>query len=311
MESISVKELIRDEEDKLKLRLLSLDHEGLERKISVSDINRPGLALGGYFGRLAWERIQLIGRTEMEYLKSLPENIWTKNLEKLCSYSIPCFIIAHDLDEPQPFHRIILEKEIPLLKSPLATTKLISDLSVYLDEKFAPRTSKHGVLVDVFGIGILLLGKSGIGKSECALDLVERSHRLVADDVVEIKLIAGKVLMGSESKLIGHHMEIRGLGIINVRDLFGIRSIRMRKHIELAVFLEELEGSRQPDRLGLDEETHEILGVKIPKVTIPVRPGRSIAVIIEAAAINFRSKRLGINAPADFNKKLLTQLQRE
>ena len=309
MAGITIEELIGDEKDKLKLQLLS-GEEGLEREISVSDINRPGLALSGYFDRLSWERIQLIGRTEMEYLKGLPENQWTKNLERLCSYDIPCFIIAHDLDEPQPFHHIIVSHGIPLLKSPFATTKLISELSVYLDEKFAPRTNMHGVLVDVYGIGMLLLGKSGIGKSECALDLVERGHRLVADDVVEIKLIAGKVLMGSESQLLGHHMEIRGLGIINVRDLFGIRSIRKRKHIEVAVYLEEWDSSMEPERLGLDEKTCEILGMTIPRVTIPVQPGRNIAVIVETAAINQRSKLLGTNAPAEFNKKLLDRMKR-
>jgi len=307
---ITVEELVGDEEDRLKLRLIS-GEEGLGRKITISDINRPGLALAGYFDYFAWERIQVVGRTEMEYLKGLPENIWTKNLERLCSYDIPCFIIARDLDEPSLFRQITIKSRVPLLKSPLATTKLISDLSVYLDEKFAPRTSMHGVLVDVFGIGMLLLGKSGIGKSECALELVERGHRLVADDVVEIKLIAGKVLMGNKSPLIGHHMEIRGLGIINVRDLFGIRSIRERKHIEVAVLLEEWDSSMEPDRLGLDEETHEILGVSIPKVTIPVRPGRSIAVIVEAAAINHRSKLLGLNAPVEFSKRLLERIQGE
>jgi HPr kinase/phosphorylase len=225
---------------------------------------------------------------------------------------MPCCIFTHSLSPPPVFFKVAEEAQCPILQTDLGTADFSTRLMWILSEIFAPQQSVHGVLVEVYGLGILLLGDSGVGKSETALELIKHGHRLVADDVVEIHCVSGNILMGTGSnKIIGHHMEIRGLGIINITHLFGIGAIRNRKEIQLVVILEEWDSSKSYDRLGSEEKTMEILGINIPKLEIPVKPGRNIPIIIETAAMNERLKSMGYNAANEFNKNILKWIESE
>jgi len=308
MINLRVEELYIEQKEKLSLELVA-GQEGLQRKIAVPDINRPGLALAGYFDYFAFERIQVLGRTELSYLQGLDQDKVRESVRKLLEWDVCCFVITQGLEPPEELFRAVEGKHVSVLKSLMPTTKLIADLTIYLEDKLAPETSLHGTLVDVYGIGALILGKSGIGKSECALDLVERGHRLVADDLVDIKRTAERILMGSGPELIRHHMEIRGLGIINIKNLFGIGAIRDRKRVELVINIEEWDENKEYDRLGLDELTYTILDVELPRIIIPVRPGRNLSIIIEVAAMNQRLKKSGYHTAREFNKTLISWLQ--
>jgi HPr kinase/phosphorylase len=308
MMNLRVEELYIEQKDKLSLELVA-GQEGLQRKIAVPDINRPGLALAGYYDYFAFERIQVLGRTELSYLQGLGEEKVREIFRKLLEWDVCCFVITQGLEPPAELLRAVEGKHVAVFKSLMPTTKLIADLTIFLEDKLAPETSLHGTLVDVYGIGALILGKSGIGKSECALDLVERGHRLVADDLVDIKRTAEGILMGSGPELIRHHMEIRGLGIINIKNLFGIGAIRDRKRVELVINIEEWDENKEYDRLGLDELTYTILDVELPRIVIPVRPGRNLSIIIEVAAMNQRLKKSGYHTAREFNKTLISWLQ--
>ncbi|NTV52987.1 MAG: HPr(Ser) kinase/phosphatase, partial [Candidatus Firestonebacteria bacterium] len=248
MINLRLEELYLEQKDKLTLELVAGEN-GLQHKITVPDINRPGLALAGYFDYFAYERIQVLGRTELSFLQGLGTQRVREIFEKLLQWDVCCFIITQGLEPPLELMETSVDKDVAIFTSLMPTTKLIADLTIYLEDKLAPETSLHGTLVDVYGIGALILGKSGIGKSECALDLVERGHRLVADDLVDIKRTAERILMGSGPELIRHHMEIRGLGIINIKNLFGIGAIRDRKRIELVINIEEWDENKEYDRL--------------------------------------------------------------
>jgi HPr kinase/phosphorylase len=308
MINLRLEELYLEQKDKLTLKLVGGQH-GLAHRITVPDINRPGLALAGYFEYFAYERIQVLGRTELSFLQGLGTDRVREIFEKLLQWDVCCFIITQGLEPPRELMEISVDKDVPIFTSLMPTTKLIADLTIYLEDKLAPETSLHGTLVDVYGIGALILGKSGIGKSECALDLVERGHRLVADDLVDIKRTAERILMGSGPELIRHHMEIRGLGIINIKNLFGIGAIRDRKRIELVINIEEWDENKEYDRLGLDELVYNILDVELPRIIIPVRPGRNLSIIIEVAAMNQRLKKSGYHTAREFNKTLISWLQ--
>jgi len=281
---------------------------GLKRPIIVADLYRPGLEMAGYFTYHPRERIQILGRTELSFFQSLPEQDRKERMEKLCNEETPCIIVSSGLDVPRELHEAAERANLPVLRSHVTTTILQGRLTNFLESLLAPSTTIHGVLVDVYGIGMLISGASGIGKSETALELIKRGHRLVADDAVEIRQMADHVLIGTAPELIRHLLEIRGVGIINAMTLFGAGAIRSWKKISLVVKLETWQQDKQYDRLGLDEEKTRIIDTDLPLVTIPVRPGRNLAVIIEVAAMNYRLKNMGYNAALQFTNKLTESL---
>ncbi len=278
--------------------------------ITVADLNRPGLELTGYFDYFAYDRVQILGRTEISYLEGLPEDVRKSRLEKFFSYDIPCVIITRSLVPPLELITIAEKSDKPVLGTHTATTLFMSRLTDFLESELAPRTTMHGVLVDIYGIGILIIGESGIGKSETAVELIKRGHRLVADDAVEIKQSTEGVLIGTAPKLIRHFLEVRGLGVIDVRTIFGAGSIRNDIKIEMVIELVEWEKYQEGDRLGLEEEKTKILDSYITKKTIPIRPGRNLAAILEVAAMDFRLKALGYNAALEFSKRLIEEISK-
>ncbi|SMG47973.1 HPr(Ser) kinase/phosphatase [Paenibacillus aquistagni] len=285
--------------------------EGTKNAITVDDVHRPGLEMAGYFDYHPTERIQMLGKTEIAFLDTLSEETRKDRLNHFASTELPCVIITRGLDIPSGLIEICNERHIPLLRSSAASTILVSRITGFLERKLAPTATIHGVLVDIYGVGMLITGGSGIGKSETALELVKRGHRLVADDAVEIRQTSDNHLHGSAPELIRHLLEIRGIGIINVMTLFGAGAIRNNKRISLVIRLENWQQDKQYDRLGLDEEVTRIIDTDVPLVTVPVRPGRNLAVIIEVAAMNFRLKRMGYNAALQFTNKLTEQINED
>ena len=294
----------------LQMRLVA-GKAGIDREIRVGDINRPGLTLAGFYDFFAYDRIQIFGLGENAFLKKLSDEKRKEVLEIFFSYDVLCCIFTHN-EEPDPlFIEYADKKGVPVLITEKDTTKFTSSLIYLLNEAFAPTVTLHGTFVDVYGIGVVIMGKSGVGKSECALELVERGHRIIADDMVMVKRIDESILMGSGSPMLRHHMEIRGLGIINVKELFGIRSVRDRKRVELMVMLEEWEQNKLYDRLGLEEQKFPILDIEVPSITVPVRPGRNIPIIVETAALNQRLKKLGIFSARNLDENIQEYLKRE
>lgn len=296
---VKVAELVRH----FQLEVLS-GEDGLKRLITVDDLYRPGLEMAGYFHYHPIERIQILGRTEISFISMLPSDERRERMRKICLEETPCILISRGLEAPDELIEFSNETQIPVLRSNIATTILSSRITDFLENKLAPTATIHGVLVDVYGVGMLITGGSGIGKSETALELVKRGHRLIADDAVEIRQTSDNKLTGTAPELIRHLLEIRGLGIINVMTLFGAGAVRTQKRIGLVIRLENWQQDKQYDRLGLDEEKTQIIETNVPLVTIPVRPGRNLAVIIEVAAMNFRLKRMGYNAALQFTNKL-------
>ena len=297
------------EQNSLNLKCIG-GRKGLVREISIPDINRPGLALSGFFDSFAHERLQIFGRGETAYLKKLGNDNKDDTIQQMFSYPIPCCIFTHSLLPGEPFMEIAEKAQCPVLQADLPTSEFSTRITRVLSGIFAPRQSIHGVLLEVYGVGVLILGDSGVGKSETALELVMHGHRLVADDVVEIHCVNGNILMGTgANKIIAHHMEIRGIGIINVTHLFGVGAIRDRKQIELVVILAEWDSKKNYDRIGLEEQYMELLGVNVPKLEIPVKPGRNIRIIIETAVMNERLKKMGYNAAKEFNQNILRWLE--
>jgi HPr kinase/phosphorylase len=283
---------------------------GLAREISTPDINRPGLALSGFFDSFAHERLQIFGRGETAYLRKLEKDNSDETIRKMFSNLIPCCIFTYSLFPVKPFTEIAERAQCPLLQTDLPSSEFSARITRILSGIFAPRQTTHGVLVEVYGLGILILGDSGVGKSETALELIMHNHRLVADDVVELHCVNGNILMGTgANKIIAHHMEIRGIGIINITHLFGVGAIRERKEIQLVVKLTEWDSKKNYDRIGLEEQHMEFLGVNIPMLEIPVKPGRNIPVIIETAAMNERLKKMGYNTAREFNQNILKWLE--
>ncbi|WLR41459.1 HPr(Ser) kinase/phosphatase [Bacillus carboniphilus] len=289
--------------DKFQLELVS-GEEGVGRPISTSDLSRPGLEMAGYFAYYPKERVQILGKTEISFFHKLEQSERVNRMNRLCTDATPAIIVTRDMEVPDELIEASENAAVPVLKSDQKTTRLSSRLTNFLESKLAPSTAIHGVLVDIYGVGVLIIGKSGVGKSETALELVKRGHRLVSDDCVEITQEDQDTLIGSSPPLIEHLLEIRGLGIINVMTLFGAGAVRNHKRITLVINLELWDQSKQYDRLGLDEEKMKILDTELTKLTVPVRPGRNLAVIIEVAAMNFRLKRMGLNAAEQFTSKL-------
>ncbi|MFC5401209.1 HPr(Ser) kinase/phosphatase [Cohnella soli] len=278
--------------------------DGLKRKIVTDDLNRPGLEMAGYFNYYPSERVQILGRTELAFLETLTSEERRDRMEGLCHEETPCIIVTRGQETPAELIEVANERHLPVLRSAVATTILLSRITNFLEKKLAPTATIHGVLVDVYGVGMLITGGSGIGKSETALELVKRGHRLIADDAVEIRQTSDNHLYGTAPDLIRHLLEIRGLGILNVMTLFGAGAVRNSTSISLVVKLENWQQDKQYDRLGLDEEKTKIIETEVPLLTIPVRPGRNLAVILEVAAMNYRLKNMGYNAALQFTNKL-------
>ncbi|MFH1562677.1 MAG: HPr(Ser) kinase/phosphatase [Nitrospirota bacterium] len=307
---MTVKEMIEDTKVDLKLEVIS-GEEGLNNEIVAHDINRPGLAVAGYVEFFGAKRIQVLGKGEITHLGNLTKEERLTILEGMFKYEISCFIVTWDQKIPEELIERTERNKVPLLRSFLPTGMVMALLTFYLERMFAPEISIHGDLVEVHGIGVLILGDSGIGKSECALELVERGQRLVADDVVKIRRVGPGQLTGFPSEVLDHHMEIRGIGIINLKEMFGVGSVSPLVKIELAVNLEMWNPENEYDRLGIDEKTIKMLGVNIPQIIIPLQPGRNIAVIVEVAAMNQRLKKMGKFSAKDFDQKLLKKLVKE
>ena len=303
MPYLSVQQFYEGMKDQLKLSLVT-PTVSLARKIHSPEIHRPGLAFSGFYDYFAFDCVQVLGKTEIRFLKKLTEQAKTKNLKRFFTYRIPCIIVSKQQSVPRDFKELSIQAGVPIFRSPFRTARVVSQITIYIEESNAPRMSLHATLVDVYGVGTLLLGKSGVGKSECALELVERGHRLVADDIVEIRL-ENRVPMGRSNEILHHHMEIRGLGIIDVRAIFGVGAVRTSKRITLAVTLEHWKKEREYERLGLEDRLYEILGVKIPHLIIPVRPGRNIPILVETAALTQRSSNMGAHPAKEFNKRLI------
>lgn len=283
--------------------------DGVHREITSNDISRPGFEMTGFFDYYHKERIQIIGKTEMNYFLNLTESEQQDRADRLCTDITPGLIVTNWMDVPDILLQAANAAGVPILKSPRTTNRVIVRITNYLGAKFAPTTAVHGVLVDIYGVGVLIMGKSGVGKSETALELVKRGHRLVADDSVEIRQEDYDTLIGSSPPLIEHLLEIRGLGILNIMTLFGAGAVLESKRISYIVQLELWDDTKQYERLGIDEETMKIMDVHLPKAIIPVRPGRNLAVIIEVAAMNFRLKEMGVNAAEEFSQHLTTMIQ--
>ncbi|MCM3602521.1 HPr(Ser) kinase/phosphatase [Robertmurraya korlensis] len=299
MAKVRTKDII----EKFDLELIS-GEEGINRPITMSDISRPGIEIAGFFDYYPAERIQLLGKTELTFAEKLSPTERAIRMEKLCTDVTPGIIVTRELEVPEELIEACEREAVPLMRSRQKTTRFSGRLTNFLESKLAPTTAVHGVLIDIYGVGVLITGKSGVGKSETALELVKRGHRLVADDCVEIRQEDEDTLIGNSPELIEHLLEIRGLGIINVMTLFGAGAVRSHKRITLVINLELWDQNKQYDRLGLDEEKLRIIDTDITKLTVPVRPGRNLAVIIEVAAMNFRLKRMGVNAAEQFTNRL-------
>ena len=303
MNSLSIIDLLGvdlKEHDALNLTVMS-GKKGLDAQIHSPNLNRPGLALNGFYDNFAFERIQIIGRGETAYLNKLSSEKRIVEIEKMLNYEIPCCIFTHDLQPTKDFIKLSDKLHRTVLKTPLSTSEFISRLNRFLYLFFAPSKQVHGVMVEVFGLGVLILGKSGVGKSEAALALIERGHRLIADDIVKISLIGGNILLGRGVHENSHQMEIRGLGIINISHLFGVGAVLESKNIQLVTRLEEWNNNIAYDRTGIEARFAEFLNVSIREVLIPVKPGRPNWLIIETAAMNERLKQTGYDPTKDLN----------
>lgn len=300
--------VVRKVIEEFKLKIVA-GAEGIDHEITVSDLHRPAFILAGFPLNHPPERIQILGLTELSFIEGLEGEIRAERLQQICHRDTPCIIVAHGEVPPADLIECAERSGVSLLLTAMSTTKFISKLTNYLEAELSPRTTLHGVLVEVYGVGVLITGNSGIGKSETALELLKRGHRLVADDAVEIRQTAEQELIGNAPELIECLMEIRGIGILNIMTMFGAGAVRIRKKITLVVQLEYWDSRKNYDRLGLDEEKMRILDTEIPMVTIPVRPGRNLAVIVEVAAMNYRLKRMGYHAARQFSNRLAETME--
>lgn len=281
---------------------------GMARKITTSELNRPGMALTGYYDDFAEYRIQVLGLVEVVYLAKQPEEVQRERLTRLLQMHIPCVIVTRGYEPPPILLELSDKYGVPVMVTPDVTMPFMNRVSKWLDEVFSPRAIIHGELVEVFGVGVLIMGKSGVGKSECALSLVSRGHIFVADDIVKLRISAEDGLVGAVNERNGHHMELRGVGIVNVMSLYGIKGVRMEKSIDLVVTLFNWEERDQIDRSGLEVSTTEILGQKLPHMQIPVKPGRDVALLIEAAAQTYKLKALDFDVAKRFNDQLIESM---
>lgn len=297
--------------EKMDLRNLTPDVDITGRLVNKPDVNRPALQLAGYFEHFDSERLQIIGNVEFNYLKTLSEEQKDKVIQELLSYPIPAFIFCRNHKPNDKFLEIAVSRGIPVYITEKGTSAFSAELIRWLNVQLAPCISIHGVLVDVYGAGVLIRGESGIGKSEAALELVKRGHRLVADDAVEIRKVSNETLVGTAPEITRHFIELRGIGIIDVKALFGVQSVRNTQNIDMVIRLEEWDKSKEYDRLGVNEEYEEYLGNKVVCYRIPVRPGRNTAIIVECAAMNHRQKLMGYNAVEELYRRVQENLSRK
>lgn len=310
VQSFTVREFYESFKEKLQFELVA-GEAGLDKKIQEHSLNRPAAALTGYFKYFAWQRIQLLGAGEMGYLRDLNDSDETEVLKKLFERKIPCLVISRGLTPSEVLKALADQFSIPVIRSTLASKEFTTEATLLLEEKFAPQTLMHGTLLDVRGVGTIICGESGVGKSECALALIERGHSLVADDLTYIRRLSDHELMGNPSDLSRGYMECRGLGIINIAELFGVRSVRLKKRIDLVIHFVNWTPEVYEDRTGLDEKFQEILGIKVPLVEIIVRPGRDMAQLVEVAAMMQTYKQMGHDSAAEFNERLIAHISKE
>ena len=290
--------------EKMNLKNLTPDVDYSEKVVEMPDINRPALQLTGYFEHFDAERVQVIGYVEYTFLEKMAEEEKEKIYTMLLSYKLPGIVFSRS----QKPDAMLLEKataaNIPIFQSEMKTSQFTAELIRWLNVELAPCISIHGVLVDVYGVGVLIMGESGIGKSEAALELIKRGHRLVSDDVVEIRKVSDETLVGTAPDITRHFIELRGIGIVDVKTLYGVQSVRSTQNIDLVITLEDWDKDKQYDRLGLEEEYTEFLGNRVVCHQIPIRPGRNLAIIVESAAVNYRQKKMGYNAAAEFTEQI-------
>ena len=296
--------------EKMNLKNLTPDVELNDKEVEVPDINRPALQLSGYFEHFDSERVQIIGYVEYTFLEKLDMEKKKEVYKTLLSYKIPCIIFCRNLPPEQMLLDMAVEADVPIFITEKKTSAFTAEIIRWMNVQLAPCISIHGVLVDVYGVGVLIMGESGIGKSEAALELVKRGHRLVSDDVVEIKKVSDETLVGSAPDITRHFIELRGIGIVDVKTLFGVLSVRETQNIDLVITLEEWNKEKEYDRLGLEEEYTEFLGNKVVCHSIPIRPGRNLAVICESAAVNHRQKKMGYNAAQELYTRVQNSLAR-
>jgi len=305
---VTVESFFRAHGEKLQLKLQG-KRVGFHRKIREPTINRPGLALSGFYSYFAEKRIQVLGAAEQSYLESLSRRQRIQRFRRLCSEKIPCLVASRGAHLDPDLLGVAEEMQIAVFRTPMVTMRFINAATIAMEAELSPIVTEFGSMVDILGVGVLIRGASGVGKSECVLGLIERGYSLVSDDVTRIKSFEGRELMATAPEMTRYHMEVRGIGIINVASIFGIGSIRVEKRLDMVTTLQDWQEMEEVDRIGLDQEFYEILKLKIPHVTIPVRPGRDIARLVEVAAMDQKLKGLGRNSAAEFNTKLLSVME--
>ena len=310
IDGLTVRQFFDSHADHLKMEMCC-GERGMRRVIREGSVNRPSLALTGFFKYFANKRLQVLGAAEMTYLRSLSNEIQTERLNALIDRSVPCFVIARHYNPLPTMRRIADARSIPIIRTSMITMNYINAATLALDSEFAPSTTEHGTMMDIKGIGVLIRGDSGIGKSECALALIERGHSIVADDLTSIKLIDERELLASSLELNRGHMECRGIGIINVGEMFGVRSVRLDKRIDLVISLKNVTPDAEEDRTGLEQSYYQILGMNVPHVELYVRPGRDMARLVEVASMVQALKRLGHDPAKEFNDRLIEVMAKQ
>jgi HPr kinase/phosphorylase len=307
--TLTVGEFYTRHSESLELSLVG-DQVGFERRIREPTINRPGLALAGFYSYFADRRIQVLGSAELSYLRSLTSRDCCQRCYALCSRAIPCLVVARGAKVPPALLETARDAGVAVFQTPMVTMNFINAATLALEADFAPTKSEYGSMVDIMGVGVLIRGSSGIGKSECVLGLLERGHSLVSDDITRFRAIEQRELVGASPDLTRHHMEVRGLGVINVMHIFGVGSVRLEKRLDLIVTLKDWQELEEVDRIGLDQEYYEILEILVPHITIPVRTGRDLARLVEVAALDQKLKSMGQNSALEFNQRLLNLMQK-
>ena len=297
--------------EKMNIKNINPDVDHTDKQVKLPDINRPALQLSGFFKHFASERVQIIGYVEYSYLKTLDEEKKKEVYETLMSYEIPCLIFCRNLRPDELLLAEANKRNIPVFATEKKTSQFMAEIIRWLNVELAPCISIHGVLVDVYGVGVLIMGESGIGKSEAALELIKRGHRLVSDDVVEIRKVSDETLVGSAPDITRHFIELRGIGIVDVKNLFGVLSVKQTQNIDLVITLEDWDRDKEYDRLGLEEQHTEFLGNKVVCHQLPIRPGRNLAIIVETAAINHRQKNMGYNAAQELYRRVQANLAKK
>ena len=309
-DTITVERFYTEQQGELDLKLVA-GAAGLKRVIREPTVNRPGLVLAGFTKYFAYKRVQVIGAAEATFLKSLPREERAARYAMFFSYKIPCVVFSRDLPPDKQFRKAAERADVPIFTCPLITMKFINLATLALETMFAPRGAEMGSMVDILGVGVIIRGESGIGKSECVLALIERGYSLVSDDITKVTLLDGHDVMGSSAEITRNHMEVRGIGIINVAAMFGIKCIRLEKRVDLIVTLKTWNDVPDVDRLGMEEEYVKILGIDVPHITIPVRPGRDLARLIEVAAFQTKLKNSGYNPAKELNDRLIAKMAGE